>query len=74
MNNNDGGSGSIVNISSDLGIIYPKQKIYEVKGLEDKEQSVKPVTYSVIKSGLIGLTKYTSTYWPKKVRCNCLCP
>ena len=27
-----------------------------------------------MKSGLIGLTKYASTYWPKKVRANCICP
>ena len=66
--------GSIINISSDLGIIAPNQDLYKNKDLNPMEQSVKPITYSVVKTGLIGLTRYTATYWPNKVRCNCLCP
>ena len=69
------GHGVILNISSDLGIIAPDQRIYRKEGLADDEQSVKPVTYSVIKHGLIGLTKYLSTYYAEKgVRANTLCP
>ena len=64
--------GNIVNISSDLGIISPNQEIYLNKG---KRFSLKPVTYSVIKHGIIGITKYTAVNWaPYNIRCNALCP
>ena len=67
--------GSIVNISSDLGLIGPDQRIYKKKNVPENMNSVKPVTYSVVKSGLIGLTRYLSTYWADKgVRCNAICP
>ncbi len=66
--------GVILNIASDLSVISPDQRLYKLDENSTKNHPVKPVTYSVIKSGLIGLTKYLSTYWPNKVRVNALSP
>lgn len=69
------GKGIIINISSDYGIISPNQEIYRKEGLPESQQIVKPVSYSVVKHGIMGLTKYLAVYWAKQgVRVNTLCP
>ena len=69
------GSGVVLNISSDYGLIAPDQRIYRKEGLPEEEQTVKPVSYSVVKHGIIGLTKYLAVYWAGKgIRVNTLCP
>lgn len=61
------GGGVIINIGSDFAHIAPNPKHYAPK--------VKPASYSVVKYGLLGLTRYLAAYWGAKgVRCNMLSP
>lgn len=57
------GSGSIINVASDLGLIAPDQRIYQDPEITEIDWPIKPVSYSVSKFGIIGLTKYLAAYW-----------
>lgn len=64
--------GSIINICSTYGLVAPDQRLYERDG---RQTAYKPVYYSVTKAGVLGMTRYLSTYYAgTDIRCNALTP
>ena len=69
------GKGVIINISSDLAIRAPDQRVYSPTMSFDDIESYKPLGYSIVKTALIGMTRYLAEYWGhKNVRVNALLP
>ena len=66
------GSGNLINICSTYGLLGPDQRIYN-EGAETT--FVKPITYSVTKSAVLGFTRYLAAYYRgRNVRVNALTP
>jgi len=69
------GNGVIINISSDLAIRAPDQRVYSPTMSFDDIESYKPLGYSIVKTALVGMTRYLAEYWGhKNVRVNALLP
>ena len=70
------GGGVMVNVSSTYGVVAPDQRIYEgVKSPYADRGFNTPVSYTVTKAAVLGLTRYLATYWAdKNIRVNALTP
>lgn len=63
------GSGCIINIASQYGLVAPHFDIYGESGI------FQPAAYSVSKAGVLGLTRYLACLWGRSgVRVNAIVP
>ena len=63
------GSGCIINIASQYGLVAPHFDIYGDSGI------FQPAAYSVSKAGVLGLTRYLACLWGRSgVRVNAIVP
>ena len=75
LENVDPAGGVVLNISSDLSVIAPDQRIYQKDNEAFSEQNVKPIFYSASKWAIVGMTKYLATYFAKQnIRVNSMSP
>ena len=66
------GKGVVVNLCSMYGLVGPDQRLYQREG---QPPQYKPVTYSVTKAGVLGMTQYLAAYYgAKNIRVNALTP
>jgi len=69
-----GRGGSIINTSSIYGILGADKRIYEGSHYLGREINT-PAVYAASKAGLLGLTRYLSTYWAEhNIRVNTITP
>ena len=67
-------NGSIIQTASIYGVVTPDKGMYKGSYYNDLEISC-PASYSVSKSGVIGLTKYLASYWGENnIRVNSISP
>lgn len=67
-------AGSIINVSSTYGVVSPDQAVYEYRR-RSGTPFVKPVGYSVAKSGVLNFTRWLAEYGaPFGIRANTLVP
>lgn len=67
-------SGSIINLASIYGLVSPDQSVYEYRR-KNGENFFKPISYTVSKAGIVGLTKWLAEYGgPFGIRVNTLAP
>jgi NAD(P)-dependent dehydrogenase (short-subunit alcohol dehydrogenase family) len=68
--------GVMVNVASTYAVVAPDQRVYEgVRSPYGETGFNTPVSYTVTKSAVLGLTRYLATYWgSKNIRVNALTP
>ena len=63
------GGGHIINVGSLYSFLVADYRMYKGRKIFN------PVTYPVAKHGLLGLSRYTASFWSKhNIRCNVLSP